>query len=351
MAVKLSPREKAALATQMMNKAAAPYPAPANLVETPVRQNNSVQIGLSMAGHGGKVTELEKKLSEAELSAKLAQEKLSAVNAEWQDVLPAKKIDPKRIKPSKWANRHDDSFTSKEYEELKEEIKSQGGNVQPIKVRPIVGSDTGDFEIVFGHRRHRACLESGLDVLAFVESVTDQVMFAEMDRENRQRADLRPFEQGVMYAKALDEGLFPSLRKMAEALGVDVGNASKAITLAKLPNIVLAAFRSPMDLQQAWATPLSDALKKDPDIVLSRAKALSKLEPKPSATNVFKDLVGKGVVSNNTPDSADRTINGEGGKSGKIAFNRKKGTFEISLTGLDETKISAIEKAMKTLLA
>ena len=60
MVTKLSPREKAALATQMMNKAVAPSPAPTSTTEAPFRQINSVQIGLAMAGQGGRVAELER---------------------------------------------------------------------------------------------------------------------------------------------------------------------------------------------------------------------------------------------------------------------------------------------------
>ena len=56
MAPKLSPREKAALATQMMNKVAAPSSVASTSNESPVRQINSVQIGLAMAAQGGKVS-------------------------------------------------------------------------------------------------------------------------------------------------------------------------------------------------------------------------------------------------------------------------------------------------------
>ncbi len=258
-------------------------------------------------------------------------------------------IDPKLIHPSRWANRNEASFKSSDYENLKLEIESAGGVVQAIKVRPRAGK-SGEFEIVFGHRRHRACLELGLLVLAVIEELTDVELFAQMDRENRQRADLRPFEQGVMYARALDEGLFTSLRKMSEALGVDVGNASKAMTLARLPAQLLAAFSTPLDLQQAWSANLSAALQKDPDVVLSRAAALAKMDPKPSAGHIFKELIGEGVVSNNTSMPEPVLIKGEGGRIGKIGFNPKKRTFEISLSGLDASQMKVVEKAIKTII-
>ena len=259
-------------------------------------------------------------------------------------------LDPRLVHPSKWANRSEQSFKSSDFENLKSEIESAGGNVQPIKVRPLSGA-RDDFEIVFGHRRHRACLELGLPVLALIEELNDVALFSQMDRENRQRADLRPFEQGVMYARALDEGLFPSLRKMSESLGVDVGNASKAISLARLPASVLSCFSSPLDLQQAWATDLSVALQKDPDIVLGRARKLSQMVEKQSAVNVFKELIGKGVVSNNTTNPEPLQIKGLGGRTGIIGFNSKRKTFEICLTGLDLTQMATIEASIRKLLA
>lgn len=336
---KLTPREKAALATQSM---ASSEPSSSKPVDLGARtSSSSIAIGLGMTGQGGKVKELEKELSEAKQA-------LSAERETWHDAMPTRKLDPKLIHPSKWANRHQDSFTSEEFVSLKLEIESQGGNVQPIKVRPIVGLDPIQYEIVFGHRRHRACFELGLDVLAVVESITDPALFIEMDRENRQRADLRPYEQGVMYARALDEGLFPSMRKMSEALGVDQGNASKSISIARLPALVLSAFGSPLDVQQAWSTPLTQSLQRDPDLLLSRAKELALLKKKPPAAKVFGILI-RGDVSNITPPPGPSEVTGKSGCKSQIAFNRKKKMFSISIEGLDESKLKAIEKMLREL--
>ncbi len=42
--------------------------------------------------------------------------------------------------------------------------------------------------------------------------------------------------------------------------------------LAKFPAELVAAFASPLDLQVRWAKPLADALQRDPDGVLGRAR-------------------------------------------------------------------------------
>ena len=82
---------------------------------------------------------------------------------------PTKKLDPQSVLPSRWANRHPDSFSTAEFARLKQDIELAGGNVQPISVRAL-SDQPGKYEIVFGHRRHRACSELGIPVLATVDT-------------------------------------------------------------------------------------------------------------------------------------------------------------------------------------
>lgn len=344
MAVKLSPREKAALATQMMNKVSSPSPTPVSTTESPVRQINSVQIGLAMAGQGGKVTELEKQLHEAERALDEVRADSVALNAEWQGVLPSKKLDPKFVKPSKWANRHDKSFEGKEFLALKLEIESAGCNVQPIKVRPIAGSSPQEYEIVFGHRRHRACLELDLPVLAMIEPIDDKELFKEMDRENRLRADLRPYEQGVMYARALDEGMFSSLRKLAEDLGLQSSNVTTAVNIARLPKAVIEAFDSPLDVQYRWSAPLNEAFKSDPDLVLSRASEIvtGRLAGvKTSAVKVYERLIG---IVDGQPKVVSHIVKLGGKAAFKVSISKDKVAFDLPV--LSKATLSKIEKAI-----
>ena len=218
---------------------------------------------------------------------------LAADLAQWDGAKATRLIDPQRIRRSRWANRHELSFGDAEFQQLKEELASAGGNVQPIKVRPAGRDEQGDlYEVVFGHRRHQGCLELGLPVLALVENLSDQGLFVDMDRENRARKSLSPYEQGKMYQRALDEGLFPSNRKLADAVGVDLSALGKALSLAKLPQAVVSAFASPLEIQFRWAKPLGDAVEADPEGVVKRAEALAKLEAKPAAKDVFERLIG-----------------------------------------------------------
>lgn len=193
----------------------------------------------------------------------------------WDGAAVTRRLDPATVRHSQYANRDEGSFDSEEFRAFADEIESSGGNVQPVKVRPIPASDPQAYEIVFGHRRHRACLERGQPLLAMIDSIDDRALFQEMDRENRQRADLRPYEQGEMYRKALENKLYPSLRALADALGVQVGNASTAVRIARLPAEVLDAFPSRLEIQFRWGALLDEALAKDRPMVLQAAKDIA----------------------------------------------------------------------------
>ena len=113
-----------------------------------------------------------------------------------------------------------------------------------------------------------------------------------MDRENRERADLSPFEQGTMYRRALDEKLYPSNRRLAEALGVSHTWVANVLLVADLPAPVVECFRSPLDIQHRHAKTIATALEADRKAVLRRAEKLRALERPRAATAVVSALVG-----------------------------------------------------------
>lgn len=223
-------------------------------------------------------------------------------------------LDPQRIRPSRWKNRDARSFLTQAFYDLKEEIAAAGRNVQAIKVRRVGSDDVGDlYEVVFGHRRHRACTELGLPVAAVIEDLSDTQAYKEMERENRNRADLSPWEQGLMYADALAKGLFPSARSLAQALGVDHSNVAKVVKLANLPQEVIEAFQSPLELQVRWGNDLSATYDEDPERVLNVARELSELPVKLPAKQVFERLMG---YASQTSSLSVRELKKDGKKIG-----------------------------------
>jgi ParB family chromosome partitioning protein len=274
-------------------------------------------------------------------------EGLQAQLKEFEGSLPVKMLDPREVYPSQWANRHAASFSLPAFASLKLEIESAGGNVQPIKVRPRVES-VGGYEIVFGHRRHRACLELGIPVAALVQAVDDKALFAAMDRENRLRADLSPFEQGQMYRRALDEGLYASLRQLAYELGVDPGNVSRAVSIARLPAEVVAAFGSPTQIQYRWGQELQAALQRDAEGVVARARAISQAGAKFSDSQVLDRLTGKAPA----PKPGGIALKKQGKTVGKL-LRKSDGAISLSLQAgvMDEAAYGKLQAAVEALLA
>jgi len=270
---------------------------------------------------------------------------------------PLQKLDPSTVKASKWANRHEASFLTAEFQELKAEIAAAGGNVQPIKVRPVqvlnrsTPSTDATYELIFGHRRHRACLDLGIPVLAAIEEASDVSLFEQMERENRGRKNLSAWEQGTMYRKALDEGLYSSLRRLAESLGVDISLVSKSVSLARLPETVVAAFQSPLDIQFRWAAPLAEAMQKDPDGTLERARTLADARGDLNATGIFSKLIGlpDPVLNGSTP--ATLTISKAGKVAGKLSVDSKgRAVVRFEASAFPDSKRKALVKVIEDFL-
>lgn len=277
-------------------------------------------------------------------------EGLKARIVELEGSAPLRKLDPNLIRPSKWANRHESSFSSAEFQALKDEIAAAGGNVQPIKVRPL---NKSEFEIVYGHRRHRACLDLGLPVLATIEQVSDLSLFEEMERENRGRKNLSAWEQGVMYRRALDEGLYSSMRRLSEGLNLDLSVVSRSVALARLPEVIINAFSSPLDIQFKWAAPLTDAIQKDPDGTLQRARELlnAKAHNKLSPSAILGQLIGRLDSRAGTVSVEDLTISTSGKVAARLTTDSKgRAVLRFEPDALPESKRKALAQVVQDFL-
>ncbi|MDP9902378.1 ParB/RepB/Spo0J family partition protein [Variovorax ginsengisoli] len=329
MAKVLSVRERASLAAKSFSVAPPEPQAPALRPPSGVRSGPAHAI---QAMHADAETARENEQLREELKV-------------WENATPARKLDPKRVKPSRWANRHDDSFTTPEFETLKNDIARAGANVQPIKVRPV-GESGEEFEIVYGHRRHRACLELGLQVFALVETLSEEQLFVEMDRENRERADLRPYEQGEMYRRALDDGLYPSLRRLADALGVAHSNVSRALAIARLPREILDAFPSPLEIQYRWSEPLGDALKRDSAAVLALAASLR--DERSAGSSLSAKAVYDRLIDARSSTSRRQVMAGD---VKAFTVKESKNGVAIELKAVSPAKLKAIEEFIVKTLA
>ncbi len=230
-------------------------------------------------------------------------DQISRLQAERADGSVVLKLDPKRIAESAYANRHERSLDAgdADLQSLIVDIRTRG-QLEPIRVRPASGGDF-EYEIVYGHRRHAACLaldadtEGGWPVLALLDAkagdVRDHVL--KMYQENAARKDLSAFETGAMFANWLNEGVFDNQTALGEAVSLGQGTVAKYLAIAALPDGILEAFGDPRVLSLRWAEQLSAALKERREAVLREARALAQDGQGASPEEVLRRLVAAGA--------------------------------------------------------
>lgn len=190
-------------------------------------------------------------------------------------------LDPTIIEPSRWNYPDECEFQGERFRRLKASIESWGGNLQPIQLRhgtePGVDRDTAvatgqhfDSEIVFGHARHRACLELGLLVLVMSDRMTDldalQLSAMELHGDHR----WRPWRLARIVRCALDSGRFPTLRILATSLSMDVLETNLLYELGRLPESVRVAYGD-IDLTPTHAKKLIAVHSKIPHLLIANA--------------------------------------------------------------------------------
>lgn len=190
-------------------------------------------------------------------------------------------LDPARIAHSRWNGVDDTALRGRDFDRLSAAIDRFGGNVQPIKVRstagPMLPFSTGseteheEFELVFGHSRLLACRELGLPVLALVERLTEHELVQQFAAEFRWHPSWRPWRLGQLIKRTIDDGLFPSLRRTAEALAMDMSEVALLHDLATLPDPVRRAFDN-VHFTPKHAKKLLTVFQQDPEATIQNAK-------------------------------------------------------------------------------
>jgi ParB family chromosome partitioning protein len=266
-------------------------------------------------------------------------------------------LDPRKIRLSTYANRHESSFQSAEFAEFKADIAEAGGNLVPIKVRRIHAEGDAEelYEAAYGHRRHRATLELGLPVRAIIAELTDEELFREMDHENRGRASLSAWEQGAMYLNALKRGLFPNQRIMAAKLGVSMSRVSMAIAVGSIQQEVIGSFATPTFLTYRAGGELVKALEDNQAAVLERAAALVSLRDRPRDEDVLAHLLGRksldAAPARAKPAQPPAAFLLGETKVGQAVTRGGKLNVKFAIPALDESRTKALLETIQTAIA
>jgi ParB family chromosome partitioning protein len=122
-------------------------------------------------------------------------------------------------------------FDPVQLQELADSIKTTGGLLQPIIVRPL---GNNKYEIIAGERRWRAAQLAGLpEIACLVSQYSDEQALQAALIENINRADLNPIEEAQAYQRLIDE--FQYLHdEVAAAVGKSRTTITNALRLLKL---------------------------------------------------------------------------------------------------------------------
>jgi ParB family chromosome partitioning protein len=209
------------------------------------------------------------------------------------------RLDPKKIRPTKFKNRDDRSLLlhDPKFIKLSKSIAAHGQET-PIRVRPVKDALPFEFEIVSGHRRHAACLaldvstNNGFPIVAIVDAAAGETrdLVLKMYRENADREDLSAYETGAMFKAWLDANVFPTQEAIAAETGQSKQNVGKYIALAALPGPIVSAFRDPRVIALRWSSELSSAVSaRGPELILL-AEEIAKRNPASAPETVFAEL-------------------------------------------------------------
>jgi ParB family chromosome partitioning protein len=182
-------------------------------------------------------------------------------------------IDADRVSASDWIVRAPSAFEDAAFADLKRSIELSGGNTEPIVLTRV----SECYRIEQGHRRHRACWELGIPVRAVVydrhPDPAETIWAAVQDHLHR--VPVTEHEIGALLSRSLAQGLFPSQRRLAERIGLTHVQLTGLLDIARLPKVVVEAFRDPRTISVRHARRLHAAIAVDPDRVLAAAKRLA----------------------------------------------------------------------------
>lgn len=130
------------------------------------------------------------------------------------------------------------TFDEEKLNELAQSIKEHG-LLQPILVKP----EGNKYHIIAGERRYRATRLAGLDrISCIVRDCNEQEMTEKALIENIQRADLSPVEEGLAYARLIEEyGL--TQEQVAKRVGKGRPTIANLLRIIQLPAEVLDFLR------------------------------------------------------------------------------------------------------------
>lgn len=167
---------------------------------------------------------LKQLYSTARVSADNTHSGLKGLTTFLVNFVPVEKVDASELQ----VRTH---FDDAEIEALAHSIKEHGV-LQPI----LVVQDGDRYKVIAGERRLRASKLAGLErIPARVIHSTDKAVHEIALRENLDRVDLHPIEEGEGYVSLIDAGAYKSHEEIAKGFGKPKSRVTECIGFTRLP--------------------------------------------------------------------------------------------------------------------
>lgn len=176
-----------------------------------------------------------------------------------------------RLKPAEcsiWpGNARDyEQLTEPRLRSLIESIQAENGNRIPVVVRRKQQGEL-QYELIIGTRRHWAVAwlnanhYPDIELVAIIEDLDDEAAFRLADIENREREDISDLERGLNYKAAVDTYYDGLQARLAERVKISKSTLARYIGLTEIPQTIVSAFASPMELQVRYGDKLLPAIR------------------------------------------------------------------------------------------
>lgn len=161
-------------------------------------------------------------------------------------------VDPKECEPWKYANRHEDELG--DIGQLVQSIKSNK-QLQPALVRNHPNPTQHiKYEIIFGRRRHIACLQLGIPFLVIRKEISNiQDAIAAQDAENKLRNDVSNYSNAKLYQRLLNDGVFKTEKELSLKLALPTSSFNDLMAYAKIPDVIVKKIPNVHELSKSLA--------------------------------------------------------------------------------------------------
>jgi ParB family transcriptional regulator, chromosome partitioning protein len=228
------------------------------------------------------------------------------------------------------------------------------GQIVPVLGRRLTDDPDYEIELAYGARRLFAARHLKMPLLVQLREFSDREGLIAMDIENRQRNDISPYERGLSYKRWLHSGQFASQEEMGRALSVSPSRISRLLRLARLPAVVVNAFRTPADIRENWGLMLLEALDDTQRRAntIRAARALGNTLPRPQGAEVMRRLLAfskRGRKPKKGPH--DRVVQGSNGSAlFRVRFLNKAVALMFTADKVPERTLQRIEEVLAAFL-